>query len=101
MPTKTSITTKRLKILQGKLSLRDFAKKVDMGQSTLHNYLMGRELRETAIKKIVAGTGCTSDWLLDLDDEKPENLGVMLMAYKMEMRGMAKQIRDFMHAFGD
>jgi transcriptional regulator with XRE-family HTH domain len=66
-----TIITKRLIQLQGKKTLRVFAEQIGIGQSTLHNYLRGRPMRDKTIKLICIKTGCTADWLLGLKPTEP------------------------------
>jgi plasmid maintenance system antidote protein VapI len=62
--------TKRLNSLKGdKVSLRRFAEICDVNQNTMHNYLHGRKLDESVIKKVCKTFGKSSDWLLGIRPE--------------------------------
>jgi plasmid maintenance system antidote protein VapI len=64
--------TKRLNSLKGdKVSLRRFAEICDINQNTMHNYLHGRKLDESVIKKVCKAFGKSSDWLLGIRPDTP------------------------------
>lgn len=82
---KQNITTKRLNQLQGKMPLRAFAEQVGIGQSTLHNYLKGRDIKGSYITQICAKTHTDANWLLGLTDKKDSNIKVKMAGVKMEI----------------
>jgi transcriptional regulator with XRE-family HTH domain len=70
---KKSITTKRLLILKGDRTLRRFADSLGIGQSTLHNYLKGRDPKAEFLRIICTKTGCDANWLLGLKGKELTN----------------------------
>ena len=55
----------RVKLLKGDMSIREFANKVDLHNTTVYNYIAGKRYPTTgALKKIADHTGVTVDWLL-------------------------------------
>jgi len=76
---KQTIITERLKALKGNKTLRAFVDQVDIGQSTLHNYLRGRPMPDHVIKKICVKTGCGPAYLLGLPTTKDDgDIGLKL-----------------------
>ena len=59
------IIQRRIKRLKGGLSIRKFAKKVDLHSSTVYNYLSGRRFPTIeGLTKIADHCGVTVEWLL-------------------------------------
>jgi transcriptional regulator with XRE-family HTH domain len=93
---KKSITTRRLLKLKGKQTLRSFAEKVGMGQTTLHNYLHGRDMRTGVAAQICTACGVDPNWLLGFTNKKVADPEMKLAAFKMEMRALHKGIGNFL-----
>lgn len=77
---KNETVAKNLNILQGKMKLREFAAKIGIGQSTLHNYLKGRDSKGLFLKDVCVKTGCDANWLLGV---VPIDSGDKLSAIKV------------------
>ena len=61
----------RLKELQGKESVSAFARHLEMPQTTLNSYVLGRRKPSVElIKRICLKCGVTSDWLIGISDER-------------------------------
>lgn len=59
----------RLKELQGKESVSAFARHLEMPQTTLNSYVLGRRKPSVElIKRICLKCGVTSDWLIGISD---------------------------------
>lgn len=68
-------TTKRLNSLMerdGKrITLRAFAEELGIGDSTLYNYLKGRDPKASFIKLVCQRLGCDANWLLGIKEHAP------------------------------
>jgi transcriptional regulator with XRE-family HTH domain len=102
-PTGSKKTTERLISLMGKgknkLTLRAFAERCDMNQSTMHNYLQGRRLDENAINKICDAFGVTADYLLGRSEMSPDaeatrKLLILINEVRANHAGMNKLLKD-------
>jgi transcriptional regulator with XRE-family HTH domain len=87
--------TKRLKQLKGKMTLRAFADRLDMGQSTLCNYLQGRDMPVRVLRQIILKTGCDPAWLLGLRDNKPN------ANYEMKFKRLLNEVKAGMREMSD
>jgi transcriptional regulator with XRE-family HTH domain len=54
----------RLKQIQGSMTLRVFAEKIGIGQSTLHNYLHGRDPKGRFLELVAKKLNVNVNWLL-------------------------------------
>jgi transcriptional regulator with XRE-family HTH domain len=91
--------TKRLNSLKGCMSLRSFADQCGINQNTMHNYLHGRKLDESVIKKVCKTFGKSSDWLLGLKpdspiDEASTKLKILANEVKADQESMNKILKD-------
>lgn len=74
------LITKNLIKLQAGRTLRAFAEYLGIGQSTLHNYLRGRDPSAKYIIKICKKTGCDANWLLGIRKKYPDDITDYQMA---------------------
>lgn len=84
----------RLKQLQGDQTLRQFSKLTGIGDSTLHNYLHGRDVKATMLVKICRGCGVSADWLLGISDDKKVNPVAMINKFKGEVYSSMTNLAD-------
>jgi transcriptional regulator with XRE-family HTH domain len=89
------ITTKRLRKLKGKMTLAEFSRLVGIGQSTLHNYLAGREMKLKMLKKICDATGCSPAWLLGYGEDKASDRATAL-ALRCMFKGIKEDIEKIL-----
>lgn len=93
--------TKNLKKLQGGKTLRAFSDKCGIGQSTMHNYLKGRDIKGDMIIKICkAHPGCTADALLGLKKESINDASMKFHALKMHVQKQDKENVEFLKELG-
>jgi transcriptional regulator with XRE-family HTH domain len=76
------------------MTLREFADKVKIGQSTLHNYLKGREPKAGMLEKICKHMGADANWLLGL--KETPNPGIRLKALKNEVKAVTNSLNKFL-----
>jgi transcriptional regulator with XRE-family HTH domain len=96
MKKKNHIITKRLLKLQGNMTLRAFADKVGLLQSTLHNYLHGRDMKTEVAIQICTACGVDPNWLLGFTDKKMAEPEMKLAAFRMEMQAIHKSMGGFL-----
>jgi transcriptional regulator with XRE-family HTH domain len=89
-----NIIQRNLLKLQGRMTLRAFADKLDVGQSTLHNYLKGRIPKADFITRTCKKTGCNANWLLGLSSGKDADAEVRLAALKMSVEKQITEIQE-------
>jgi transcriptional regulator with XRE-family HTH domain len=87
-------STKRLNELQGGMTLRKFAERTGIGQSTLHNYLKGRDIPARMLIKICLRTGCTADWLLGLKEGKAGCAEVKLAGGVNKLKAIVRELQN-------
>jgi transcriptional regulator with XRE-family HTH domain len=93
--------TKRLTQLKGKQTLRRFADKLGVGQSTLCNYLQGREMPARFIKKVVIKTGCDPAWLLGFKGNDSQiNYNLLYEGLLNEVRAQRREMGEFLKGQG-
>jgi transcriptional regulator with XRE-family HTH domain len=75
-------------------TLRAFAEELGVGQSTLDNYLKGRDSKASFIKLVCQKTGCDANWLLGLTTDKDTNPQLKLAMLKMHIEARVESDMD-------
>lgn len=89
--------TRNLRKLQGNLTLRAFSEKCGIGQSTMHNYLKGRDMQTEIAKQICIKLGCTMDWLCGLSDKEDKStIGLKLEMVKTYIDSDIKEKQELL-----
>jgi transcriptional regulator with XRE-family HTH domain len=89
--------TKRLNQLKGGMTLRAFADKLGVGQSTLFNYLLGRDMKASFIKRVVIKTGCDPAWLLGFKgNESQINYNLLYEGLLNEVKAHQREMSAFL-----
>lgn len=93
--------TKNLRKLKGDMTLRAFANKLGVGQSTLHNYLKGRIPPATFIENVCKKLGCDANVLLGIKVGESRNasskylrLSSYLKADIVEKQKLLKEMKE-------
>jgi transcriptional regulator with XRE-family HTH domain len=88
------IITENLNKVKGNMTLRKFSERVGIGQSTLHNYLKGRDIPSRMLTKICLKTGCSADWLLGLKEGKAGGAEIKLVGGLNDLKAIVKDLQN-------
>jgi len=87
--------TKRLNKLKGKQSLRAFSERCHIDNSTMYNYLNGRDIPARMLIKIIKATNCNPAWLLGISEDSSGNAKITARICLNEMKATANSLLKF------